>query len=98
MKLAFTDLALEDLASIEAHTRQTWGEQQADAYMDLLEQAISNIFSNSGIGPERPDIAAECRYLPVESHLVFYRADGEKVTILAIPHSSMDIENYLARE
>ena len=98
MKLEFTDLALEDLTSIEKYTRDNWGEQQADAYIDLLEQAISNLLDNPEIGPERPDIAENCRYLPEESHLIFYRVDDETIVILAIPHSSMDIEKYLARE
>ena len=89
---------MEDLASIEKHRRKTWGEQQADAYIDLLEQVISNIFSNPEIGPECPDIAENYRYLPEERHLIFYRVDDEKIVVLVIPHSSMDIENFLERE
>jgi len=96
MTLAFTDLALDDLASIEEYTRQHWGVQQADVYLDLIEQAISSILDNPKIGRERPDIVENCRYFPEQNHLIFYRLVMDEVLILAIPHSSMDIEGYLA--
>ena len=98
MQLEFTDLALEDLSAIEKYTRENWGMQQADVYIDLIELAISNILDNPEVGPERPDIAENCRYLPEEKHLIFYRIDDDKIVILAIPHSSMDIEKYLELE
>jgi len=96
MILEFTDLALDDLASIERYTRQHWGEKQADMYLDLLEQALAGILDNPEIGPERSDVADDCRYLPEQSHLIFYRIAGNKIQVLAIPHNSMDVEKYLA--
>lgn len=98
MKLALTDLALKDLASIEEYTRMNWGEKKADVYIDLLEQAISNILTNPEIGVIRPDIAENSRYLPEQSHLIFYRIAENEIVILAIPHSSMAIDKYLERE
>jgi len=95
MILEFTDLALDDLASIERYTRQHWGEKQADIYLDLLEQALSGILDNPEIGCERPDVADDCRFSPEQSHLIFYRIAGNKIQVLAIPHSSMDIEKHL---
>jgi len=98
MRLDFTDLALEDLASIEEYTRNNWGAQQADIYVSLIEQGISNILENPELGKKRPDIAEECRYIPEHEHLIFYRIEDDKIIILAIPHGSMENKNYLHRD
>ena len=98
MKLIFSELALQDLASIKEHTRQNWGDQQAEIYIALLEQSFLNIQENPEVGAERPEVIENCRYLPEQSHLIFYRIEDDTAVILGIPHSSMDIERYLERD
>ena len=95
MDLEFTDLAKQDLASIEKYTRERWGELQADAYLALIEQQIHNLLNNPKIGRKRPDIAENCQYYPSNEHLIFYRTEPDEITILAIPHAKMDLTQHL---
>ncbi|MBL4584572.1 MAG: type II toxin-antitoxin system RelE/ParE family toxin [Pseudomonadales bacterium] len=57
-----------------------------------------NRLNNPEIGPQRPDIAENCRYLPEQSHLIFYHIDNDSVVILVIPHSSMDIKKHVEQK
>ena len=40
MKIVFSDLAKQDLASIEEYTREKWGSYQADIYLAQIENRI----------------------------------------------------------
>jgi len=74
-------------------TRQ-WGAAQSD-HMDGLEALFALISRHPAIGTPRPELAPGLRSMPTGSHLVFYRADGEAVTILRVLHLRMDPARHL---
>lgn len=98
MKLVISDLAKQDLASIEEYTRDNWGDHQADVYLAQVENRILSLLETPYLGTARPDVSDDYRCLPEGKHLIFYRVDGEVVNILGVPHASMDLERHMERE
>jgi len=98
MELEYSDLAKQDLASIEKYTRENWGSNQADLYLAQIENKILDLLETPYLGTARPDVSSGYRCLPEGKHLIFYRVDGYIVNILGIPHASMDIERHLECE
>jgi len=80
MKIRLSSAACGDLQSIVTYTRNTWGEAQADGYIEA-------IWEKPGVGegmPFRP-----CR----EAHY-FFVSRNSKIDVIRILHSSMDFKAY----
>ncbi len=90
--------AEEDIKDIWLYTAENWNIDQATKYVSLLEKRMELLGKNPEIGAERPDFGDGCRYFLHEQHSIFYRVEDNKISILGIPHSSMDIEKYLSQE
>lgn len=97
-KYKLTPRAERDLKDIWLYTAETWGDEQAETYVALLEKRFEVLANSPYMGAARPDIEQVCRYLPEGKHLIFYRVEKNTVIILAIPHASMDIERYMKSE
>lgn len=95
MKLVISEMAKEDLASIEEYTRDNWGKLQADVYLSQIENRILSLLERPSLGIARPDISDGYRCLPEGKHLIFYRVDNGVVNIIGVPHASMDLERHL---
>ncbi len=95
MELKYSDLAEEQLASIEKYTRERWGNHQADIYLAQIENRILSLLETPYLGTARPDILDNCRGLPEGKHIILYRVDGDVISILAVPHANMDLERHL---
>lgn len=98
MKLVISELAKEDLASIEEYTRDNWGEQQADVYILQIEHRILSLLETPYLGVDRQDVSIGYRCLTEGKHLIFYRVDADTVYILGVPHVRMDLERHLEPE
>ena len=86
--------AEEDLDHIFAHTARTWSEEQAMRYLDLLEDSLSAL-------AHRPSLARLCESLRpglrrqlVKSHVVYFLADEEELTVVRVLHKSMLPERH----
>ena len=80
MKLVISELAKEDLASIEKYTRDCWGKQQADVYLSQVERRILSLLETPYLGTARPDVSDGYRCLPEGKH-IFCRVDDDVVNI-----------------
>jgi toxin ParE1/3/4 len=88
--------ATEDIEQIWQYTYFQWSDSQADKYYNLLIEKIELIAQNAAIGRKMNDIKEGYRYLPVESHIIFYKISKDGVvTIIRILHHGMDIPNRL---
>ena len=72
MTIVFSDLAKQDLASIEVYTRQKWGNYQADIYLAQIENSILGLLETPYLGTARSDVTDGYRCLPEGKHL-FYK-------------------------
>jgi toxin ParE1/3/4 len=72
-----------------------WGQQQADFYLEQLEQAFYSLLDNPYLGKSRDDIKAGYHSLVIEKHIIFYRLTNEKLEVMRILHCRMDVALHL---
>jgi toxin ParE1/3/4 len=72
------------------HTREQWGAEQRDAYLEAINRALATLSANPRIGRERDEIVPGLRSYGVQQHIIFYRLDADIATVLRILHRKMD--------
>ena len=70
----------------------TWAEEIADRYWDHIHNVIIMISENPAVGRARDSLQSGMRSFPVEQHIVFYRSSHSAVLVVAVLHSSVDVE------
>jgi len=86
---------LADLESIWDYTVETWGEEQAERYLRLINQSFHKIADNPGLGRPCDAIRKGYRRLGVGRHMVFYRAGDNGIDVVRILHERMDVNRHL---
>ncbi|HUG63455.1 MAG TPA: type II toxin-antitoxin system RelE/ParE family toxin [Methylomirabilota bacterium] len=74
-----------------------WGEQQMLRYQESLDRAIEHLGDFPEIGPQRDDLCARCRLLPVEHHALYYRIEADAIQVVRILHERADAARHLPR-
>jgi len=97
LQVKLSDLAIQDLAEIEDYTARTWGDGQADEYLDQLEQRFYWLAKHVEAGKSRDEIAQDLASFPQGRHVIFYRASNSLLEIARVLHQSMDIEHQFDR-
>jgi toxin ParE1/3/4 len=87
--------AEQDIEDIVLRSLLTWGPEQARAYEEALERAIEDLGIYPHLGRERPELPATYRSYPVKEHVIYYRSDGRKVTVVRVLHAKMDASGHL---
>jgi toxin ParE1/3/4 len=87
--------AISDLDSIWNYTVETWGEDQAERYLQMLNTSFNTIAKD----PERGRPCDEIRedYLKIRAgrHTIFFRNELFGIDIIRILHQSMDVDRHL---
>jgi len=63
----------------------------ADRVLDTLNERISLLVENPLLGPRRPHIAPELRYLVSRNYLILYRADAHHFEIVRVLHGARNL-------
>lgn len=88
--------AVQDLADIWNYTVQTWGESQADDYIQDLNRSFVSLSKHPGKGKSCDDIREGYRKYPVGKHIVFYRQMSQtEIEIIRVLHQARDIKRHL---
>jgi toxin ParE1/3/4 len=82
-------LARLDLTDIADYTVDTWGPEQAQRYLDILEACFSRIVRSPKIGRPCNRICKGYRRIEHEKHVIFYRADQDGILIGRVLHQRM---------
>lgn len=90
-----TPLAETDLENIWAYSFQTWGEAQADRYLEQLELGVRRLLDNPNLGKARENIRAGYHSIQINRHIVYYRMQGQQVEIVRVLHERMDPWHHL---
>ena len=90
-----TPSAKSDLIEIWNYTVQTWGEKQADKYLQYIEDTLNDLAANPGLGRQRPEICPGYYSFPARKHIIFYLNSGRHIDIIGILHGKMDIDKNL---
>ena len=94
MSFRLSKAAELDLLNIWRYTCRTWGENQADKYLDQLESVCANIQSGSHIVKEMPSLHADLRYCHHGRHFVFWLAEPTPL-VIAFLHDQMQLVKHL---
>jgi len=94
VKLELSPAATEDIQSITVYTFRTWGEFQADRYLETIWATLENIRQRPESFRLRSELASECRSALVGRHVIFFTVQGDTVGVLRILHSSMNFNSH----
>jgi toxin ParE1/3/4 len=63
----------------------------ADRLLDRIDEVCGHLAENPQLGPARPDLRPELRYMIVARYLVLYRIAPESVEIVSVVHGARDL-------
>lgn len=90
-----TTKAKDDLTAIGHYTQSTWGREQRNCYLSLLDAAFQNLAVHPFIGIDCSVIRPGYRKQAVGKHIVFYRQiETGEIEIVRVLHERMDVEQH----
>ncbi|MFN7870635.1 MAG: type II toxin-antitoxin system RelE/ParE family toxin [Cyanobacteriota bacterium] len=72
-------------------------DDQADAFIDLIDQNFQLLAQKSGLGRRREELAEGLRSIPVGRYVIFYLPIPGGVQIVRVLHGARDIEAALTK-
>lgn len=96
-KYNLTNKAVQDLTDIWNYTFDTWPEEQADIYYNMLILSFEKIASNPTLFGKRYDeIFIGLRGFKTGKHILFFRIlNNGAIEIIRILHERMDLPNRI---
>ena len=88
-------LACADLDNIWEHTSKCWDDDQAEAYLRMIQAAIDTVSANPKLGRRYDEVRAGYRRHRAGSHLILYRETSDAIDIVRVLHEKMDIGSHL---
>jgi toxin ParE1/3/4 len=88
-KFHFSRRAETDAADIDEYTYRTWGEEQAVAYLNELENCCRLLAGNPKIGHACDEVRSGLRRMECGRHVIFYRKDRGGIVVVRILHQRM---------
>ncbi|MBA2519754.1 MAG: type II toxin-antitoxin system RelE/ParE family toxin [Chloroflexia bacterium] len=85
-RIVFSARARADLRSIALYGRANWGRQRSDEYRAEIDALLASLTEFPDLGHRTPLLAGEGRMIGVGSHVVYYRGDGNRISIVRILH------------
>jgi len=96
LKYSLSNKAVEDLSGIWNYTYDTWSENQADKYYELLIYFCEEIAENPTIGKNYDEIDKNIFRYRAGRHIIFYQiTQANKIEVLRILRESMDLKNRM---
>ena len=90
--------ALSDLAEIRRYTRATWGSDQANLYLDALEECLDVIAAGTAVTTTTFAVGQEFRRTRCREHLIYFLESAGSLEIVRILHPRMNLDEHLADE
>lgn len=88
-----TNKAVADLSEIWNYTFETWSEQQADNYYNLIIQACSIVAKKPTLGKYYHEIHPNLLGKKTSKHIIFYFIQEDKsIEVVRVLHESMDLK------
>ena len=90
-----TPSAKSDLTDLWNYTVETWGEKQAEKYLQDIEDKLAQLADNPELGKQRPEIGPGYYSFPVRKHIIFYLISKNHIDIIGFLQGKMDINKNL---
>ncbi len=94
-KYRLTPAAKADLIKIWNYTVENWGANQAEKYLQDIEDKLNQLAATPELGRQRPEIRPGYYSFPVRKHIIFYLQSGDHIDIIGILQGRMDIYENL---
>lgn len=95
MRLHLTPSAERDLGSIFDYSEESWGIEQAAAYLRDLHRAMDGLRHFPHMGRAADYLRPGIRLAATGSHIVVYRIGKDRIDIIRVLHRRMDIDKHL---
>lgn len=96
-KYCFTNKAVEDLSSIWNYTYETWSEEQADKYYEMLINFCQQLADKPTLGKSYTQITEHLLGFRAGKHIIFYHVISKtEIEVIRILHERMDLKNRLS--
>ncbi|KIC47754.1 type II toxin-antitoxin system RelE/ParE family toxin [Tateyamaria sp. ANG-S1] len=93
-----TRAALADLDDIWDYTETNWGPVQAETYVRAIAALCADLADGRRASLSAEAIRAGYRKASVGRHVVFFRHDAQRITVVRILHQRRDIDTQLDPE
>lgn len=90
--------AISDIRLIGEETEARWGRYQCERYISKLYKRIQRLADQPRMGTARDDLGEGRRIFVSDKHLILYRIVGNRVQIMRVLPSSMDLKREIERE
>ena len=80
------------------YTLQTWGIEQANKYLEGLEQRAQSLADNPKAGTSCDNLGPGLLYFPYHSHALYFLEEQHGITIVRVLHESMSPSLHLKDE
>ena len=90
-------LAARDLKCIWNYRFKKWGENKATEYLMQLDERIKALGEKPEIGKSRENIRRGYRSIRVNSHVVYYHLQVQKIDIVRALHKGMEVKKICHR-
>jgi toxin ParE1/3/4 len=94
-KYRLSKAADKDLSGIYAYTHREFGQRQADAYFESLEESLSRLGENPLLGVDVSTIREGYRRLVHQEHSIYYKSSESGILIVRILGPGMAAERHL---
>jgi len=88
--ITVTKQAKQDLIEIWVYVADN-NPAAAEKLLDTLNKKIGMLADHPLLGPARPDIAPDLRYLISGNYLILYRVIGDSVEIVRVLHGARNL-------
>lgn len=95
MRLRLSDRARADLDGIWKYTTQRWSVDQAEAYLLIINEAMTLLRENPRLGRDASEVKPGYFKFPAQSHVIYYKLPINTLDVVRILHKSMDAEHHL---
>ena len=95
MRLKQSPQTSADLDSIYEYGATSHGIRAALAYIEAIEQRFRLLLDHPRSGRTEDTLVSGLRSMPSGSHRIFYRIDGDTITILRVLHMASDAGRWL---
>jgi toxin ParE1/3/4 len=90
-----TPAAERDLEGIWTYTRDEWGLEQADRYLDMLTVTFQTLADSPKSAPACDHIREGYRRRGVGRHMIYFRVMPYGIAVVRVLHERMDAPRHL---
>lgn len=87
--------AEQDLINIWIYSFENWGVNQADYYLDQIDDALNFIAANPAVGINIDTVRQGYLKYQVREHFIFYKIKESKINIVRVLGNDMDYFQHL---